>query len=94
MNASHVEYVTIPTGIPHLVQPLPAAAAASQAGVEHADRWVDMSQVKDDEIAAAAEQYTVFGRVTPVQKKQLVEAFHRQKRTVAMTGGGVNDLLA
>lgn len=54
----------------------------------------DMSQVKDDEIDAAAEQYTVFGRVTPVQKKQLVEAFHRQKRTVAMTGDGVNDLLA
>lgn len=74
--------------------PLTAAAAASQAGVEHADRWVDMSQVKDDEIDAAAEQYTVFGRVTPVQKKQLVEAFHRQKRTVAMTGDGVNDLLA
>ena len=53
-----------------------------------------MRTVADSEMDAAAAQYTVFGRVTPQQKKQLIQAFHRQKHTVAMTGDGVNDLLA
>ena len=74
--------------------PMTASAMAQQAGVFQGDRWIDMRTVTDSEIDAAAEQYTVFGRVTPQQKKQLIQAFHRQKHTVAMTGDGVNDLLA
>ena len=74
--------------------PMTASAIAQQAGVFQGDRWVDMRTVADSEMDAAAAQYTVFGRVTPQQKKQLIQAFHRQKHTVAMTGDGVNDLLA
>lgn len=74
--------------------PMTASAMAQQAGVFQCDRWIDMRTVTDSEIDAAAEQYTVFGRVTPQQKKRLIQAFHRQKHTVAMTGDGVNDLLA
>lgn len=74
--------------------PMTASAMAQQAGVFQGDRWIDMRTVADSEMDAAAEQYTVFGRVTPQQKKQLIQAFHRQKHTVAMTGDGVNDLLA
>ena len=74
--------------------PMTASAMAQQAGVFQSDRWVDMRTVADSEMDAAAAQYTVFGRVTPQQKKQLIQAFHRQKHTVAMTGDGVNDLLA
>lgn len=74
--------------------PMTASAMAQQAGVFQGDRWIDMRTVADSEMDAAAEQYTVFGRVTPQQKKRLIQAFHRQKHTVAMTGDGVNDLLA
>lgn len=74
--------------------PVTASAIAQQAGIFHGERWVDMRTVEPSEIDAAAQRYTVFGRVTPQQKKQLIQAFHRQKQTVAMTGDGVNDLLA
>lgn len=74
--------------------PLTVSSAARQAGVAGAEKWIDMSTVSDKDIDKAAEEYSVFGRVTPLQKKQLVEAFHKQKHTVAMTGDGVNDLLA
>lgn len=74
--------------------PVTASAIAQQAGIFHGERWVDMRTVEPSEIDAAAQRYTVFGRVTPQQKKQLIQAFHRQKHTVAMTGDGVNDLLA
>lgn len=74
--------------------PVTASAIAQQAGIFHGERWVDMRTVEPSEIDTAAQRYTVFGRVTPQQKKQLIQAFHRQKQTVAMTGDGVNDLLA
>ena len=74
--------------------PVTASAIAQQAGILHGERWVDMRAIDESEIDAAAQQYTVFGRVTPQQKRQLIQAFHRQKHTVAMTGDGVNDLLA
>ncbi len=75
----------------------PAAAAriAALAGIENADRWVDASTLKTDEaLSLAAESCTVFGRVTPEQKKKLVQALKGQGHTVAMTGDGVNDVLA
>ena len=74
--------------------PAAAAAVAAQAGLEDAS-WVDMSQVNtEDELLRAAQQYTVFGRVSPEQKRQLVQAFQDQGHRVAMTGDGVNDILA
>ena len=74
--------------------PVTVSAIAAQAGVPGAEKYIDMSQVRDEDIDAIVETHSVFGRVTPVQKKQLVEALHRKKHTVAMTGDGVNDLLA
>ncbi len=75
--------------------PVTVANVAAQAGIEGAERYVDASTLDTKEkIAAAAEQYTVFGRVTPEQKKQLVIAMKRAGHTVAMTGDGVNDVLA
>ena len=75
--------------------PATVAEIAKQAGIDGAENFVDAATLDTSELLrAAAERYTVFGRVTPQQKKQLIQAFHRQKHTVAMTGDGVNDLLA
>lgn len=68
---------------------------ARRAGIEGAERFVDARELDTDEkIAAAATEYTVFGRVTPEQKRKLIAALRAAGRTVAMTGDGVNDVLA
>ncbi len=68
---------------------------AKKAGLRTADNYVDATTLKDyDDIKAAAEKYAVFGRVTPQQKLELIKALKEQKHTVAMTGDGVNDVLA
>ncbi len=75
--------------------PVTVSALAKQAGVPDADNWVDASALRtDEEIAAAAERYTVFGRVLPGQKKRLVTALKQTGHVVAMTGDGVNDVPA
>ena len=75
--------------------PLTVSEVAKEAGIPHAGHYVDASTLKTEEdIQNAALQYTVFGRVTPAQKRQLVEALKNQGKTVAMTGDGVNDVLA
>ncbi len=75
--------------------PLTVAEVARQAGVENADSWVDAATLQtDQDIYEAAGKYTVFGRVTPGQKRKLVKALQKQGHTVAMTGDGVNDVLA
>ena len=68
---------------------------AAQAGIHGADQWVDAAALKNDrELEKAAAHCTVFGRVTPEQKRKLVHALQKQGHTVAMTGDGVNDVLA
>ncbi len=67
---------------------------ARRAGVENWDHCIDMSKVSKKEIPEVAEKYTVFGRVTPEQKKLLVKALQKKGHTVAMTGDGVNDVMA
>ncbi|MBQ6239311.1 MAG: cation-translocating P-type ATPase [Firmicutes bacterium] len=75
--------------------PQTVAGIAKFAGVENWDSLVDATTLKtDEEVAEAAGKYTVFGRVTPQQKKQLIEAMQSEGHTVAMTGDGVNDVLA
>lgn len=75
--------------------PLTVAEVARKAGVEHAEAWVDAATLRtDQDIFRAAAEYTVFGRVTPGQKRKLVKALQKQGHTVAMTGDGVNDVLA
>ncbi len=71
------------------------ANIARKAGLEKAEYFVDATTLKDyDDIKRAASRYTVFGRVTPQQKLELVKALKEDNHTVAMTGDGVNDVLA
>ena len=75
--------------------PVTASVLAEQAGFPEAERYIDMTGVTDEaEIEKAALHYAVFGRVSPLQKKQLVQALQKNGHSVAMTGDGVNDLLA
>ncbi|MBP5294752.1 MAG: HAD-IC family P-type ATPase, partial [Lachnospiraceae bacterium] len=68
---------------------------ASRAGLEHAEDFADLSQIKDDEaLREAVRTKTVFGRVTPEQKKRIIRMLKEDGHTVAMTGDGVNDVLA
>ena len=71
-----------------------ASAVAEKAGIKNAGLYVDMSEVMDADIENAAQRYKVFGRVTPKQKKLLIAAMQKKGHKVAMTGDGVNDLLA
>lgn len=66
---------------------------AKRAGLEN-PKAIDMSTVKEEEIPNISEQYNIFGRVLPKQKKLLIEALKKNGHTVAMTGDGVNDVLA
>ena len=68
---------------------------ALETGIEGADKAVSMTDIKtDEELEEAAEKYNIFGRVTPAQKKKLVLALKAHGHAVAMTGDGVNDVLA
>ena len=75
--------------------PITVSNIAKKAGVRDYNNYVDARTLKTDkEIKEAAMKYTVFGRVTPEQKKQIIIALKENKHTVAMTGDGVNDVLA
>lgn len=75
--------------------PVTVAAIARRAGLKNADRYVDATTLATEEdIQKAVAEYSVFGRVTPQQKKEMVLALKKQGHTVAMTGDGVNDVLA
>ncbi len=75
--------------------PVTVSEIAKQAGIENAKNYIDASTLTNDTaIYDAVQRYTVFGRVTPEQKRKFVRALKLQGRTVAMTGDGVNDVLA
>lgn len=75
--------------------PITVSNVAKKAGLDHANEYVDATTlVEKEDIDNAVKNYTVFGRVTPSQKLELVKALKEQGHTVAMTGDGVNDVLA
>ena len=75
--------------------PVTVASIARRAGLKNADSYVDATTLTTEEaLQDAVAQYSVFGRVTPQQKKAMVQALQSQGHTVAMTGDGVNDVLA
>ena len=75
--------------------PVTVAAIAARAGLKDADKYIDATTIHtDEEMEDAILKYSVFGRVTPKQKQQMVRLLQQNGRTVAMTGDGVNDVLA
>lgn len=74
--------------------PVTVAEVARRVGVRNANKFISLDGLTDPEVENIATQYTVFGRVTPEQKAILVRALKKQGSTVAMTGDGVNDILA
>ena len=75
--------------------PATVADVAQRAGIRNADQYIDTTTLETDkDFLKAVDAYTVFGRVTPDQKKRLIWALKRRGHTVAMTGDGVNDVLA
>ena len=76
--------------------PVTVAAVAKRAGIKNSEKYVDARTLptKIKELSKVIDNYTVFGRVTPHQKKDIVKALRKNGHTVAMTGDGVNDVLA
>lgn len=75
--------------------PVTVAAIAARAGLKDADKYIDATTIHtDEEMEDAILKYSVFGRVTPKQKQQMVRLLKQNGRTVDMTGDGVNDVLA
>lgn len=74
--------------------PSTVSRISQRAGIANADKYVSLEGMQDKEVVRSASRYTVFGRVSPQQKKLLIESMKNNGRTVAMTGDGVNDILA
>ena len=75
--------------------PITVSKIAKQVGVKNYEKYIDMSTIEDEEeIKEISSEYAIFGRVSPTQKKELVLALQEKGNTVAMTGDGVNDVLA
>lgn len=74
--------------------PITVSKISQRAGVENADHYISLEGLSDSEVKSAATRYTVFGRVSPAQKKLLIRTLKSEGLTVAMTGDGVNDILA
>lgn len=74
--------------------PLTVSKIAEKCGIEHADKYISLADVPLEKIPEIAEDYTIFARVSPEQKEALVVALQSRGHKVAMTGDGVNDILA
>ena len=74
--------------------PLTVSLVAQKAGISNYSDYIDVSGLSDEELSEAAVRYTVFGRVSPEQKQKIVRSLKKNGHTVAMTGDGVNDILA
>ena len=74
--------------------PVTVSRISQRAGIENAESYVSLENMSDKEVVRIANKYTVFGRVSPHQKKLLVESMKNNGHVVAMTGDGVNDILA
>ena len=74
--------------------PLTVSEIAKRVGVEGTDSFISLDGLNEKQVIAAANKYTVFGRVTPEQKALLIKTIKSDGNTVAMTGDGVNDILA
>ena len=74
--------------------PVTVSEVARRAGITNAAQFISLEGLSDLEVENAANQYTVFGRVTPEQKAILIRSIKKAGNTVAMTGDGVNDILA
>ncbi len=74
--------------------PVTVSEVAKRAGISNADKFISLEGLNDSEVENVANKYTVFGRVTPEQKAILVRSLKGAGNTVAMTGDGVNDILA
>lgn len=75
--------------------PLTVMHTAKDAGVKNADKYIDASKIKtDEELSQAVMNNTIFGRVTPEQKLKIIEELHNAGHVTAMTGDGVNDVMA
>lgn len=67
---------------------------AEKVGIKNADKFISLEGMPLDEVKKIANSYTIFGRVNPEQKATIIKALKKEKNTVAMTGDGVNDILA
>ena len=74
--------------------PLTVAEIAKRVGVDGTDSFISLDGLNEKQVMAAANKYTIFGRVTPEQKALLIKTMRNDGNTVAMTGDGVNDILA
>ncbi len=74
--------------------PITVSEIAKRVGIDNADKYISLEGLSDQEVYYSANEYTVFGRVSPEQKAILVKALKDNKHFTAMTGDGVNDILA
>ena len=74
--------------------PITVSEVARRCGVDHHEKYISLQGLSNTEVMEAADKYTIFGRVSPEQKAILVKTLKSQGKTVAMTGDGVNDILA
>ena len=74
--------------------PITVSEVSKRVGIENADKYISLDGLTDEEVEKAANEYTVFGRVSPEQKAILIKALKANGHVTAMTGDGVNDILA
>lgn len=74
--------------------PLTVSKIAQKAGIPNAENYISLAELTLEEVQDAADKYTVFGRVTPEQKAIIIKTLKNKGKTVAMTGDGINDILA